>query len=79
MIHLLYLLIEFVDELVFGVTDAAWPLIRTDLGLTYTQIGLAMSLPGLLSNFIEPFLFILGDVWQRRALINWVACFSLSP
>jgi len=52
MIHLLYLLIEFIDELVFGVTDATWPLIRTDLGLTYTQIGLAMRLPGLISNFI---------------------------
>jgi MFS transporter, FSR family, fosmidomycin resistance protein len=69
MANLLYLLIEFIDELVFGVTDAAWPLIRTDLGLSYAQIGLALSLPGLISNFIEPFLFILGDVWRRRALI----------
>jgi hypothetical protein len=59
MTNLLYLLIEFIDELVFGVTDAAWPLMRTDLGLTYAQIGLALSLPGFISNFIEPFLFIL--------------------
>ncbi len=66
---MLYLLIEFLDELVFGVTGAAWPLIRTDLGLNYVQIGLALSLPGLVSSFIEPFLGILGDVWKRRALI----------
>ena len=66
---MIYLLIEFLDELVFGVGEAAWPLIRDDLGLSYFQIGLALSLPGLLANFIEPFLFILGDLWKRRAVI----------
>ena len=66
---MIYLLIEFIDELVFGVGEAAWPLIRNDLGLNYFQIGLALSLPGLLANFIEPFIFILGDVWKRRAII----------
>src|ERR1041384_5081270 len=67
--HLLYLLIEFLDELVFGVGEAAWPLIRNDLGLNYAQIGLALSLPGFLANFIEPFLFTISDVWKRRAVI----------
>lgn len=66
---MLYLLIEFLDELVFGVTDAAWPLIRTDLGLNYIQIGVLLSLPGLTANLIEPFLGILGDVWKRRVLV----------
>lgn len=66
---LLFLLIEFLDELVFGVTNAAWPLIRSDLGLNYAQIGLALSLPGMVANGIEPFLGILGDVWKRRVLI----------
>jgi MFS transporter, FSR family, fosmidomycin resistance protein len=69
MAHFILLVIEFIDELIFGVTDAAWSLIRTDLGLSYAQIGLALSLPGLISNFIEPFLFILGDVWRRRTPI----------
>jgi FSR family fosmidomycin resistance protein-like MFS transporter len=66
---MIFLIIEFIDELVFGVTHAAWPLIRTDLGLTYVQIGLALSLPGIISSIIEPFLGILGDVWKRRVLI----------
>jgi len=66
---LIYLLIEFVDELVFGLQDAAWPLIRNDLHLNYAQIGILLSVPGLLSNFIEPFLFILGDIWKRRVII----------
>jgi len=66
---MIFLIIEFIDELVFGVTEAAWPLIRTDLGLNYAQIGLALSLPGLLASFIEPFIGILGDIWKRRALI----------
>ncbi len=67
--NLPFLLIEFLDELAFGVTDAAWPLIRSDLALSYVQIGLALSLPGIIANCIEPFLGILGDVWKRRALI----------
>ncbi|HQV94501.1 MAG TPA: MFS transporter, partial [Anaerolineales bacterium] len=64
-----YLLIEFLDELVFGVGEVAWPLIRDDLHLTYTQIGLLLSAPGILAAFIEPFIGILGDAWRRRALI----------
>jgi len=66
---MVYFLIEFLDELIFGVTGAAWPLIRTDLHLNYVQIGLALSLPGIIGNIIEPFLGILGDVWKRRVLI----------
>src|SRR5512147_691062 len=66
---MIYLFIEFVDELVFGLEDAAWPLIRNDLHLTYTQIGILLSIPGLLANLIEPFLFILGDIWRRRVIL----------
>src|SRR5512136_918593 len=67
--NLVFLLIEFLDELVFGVNEAAWPLIRTDLQLSYIQIGLLLSVPGIVSAVIEPFLGILGDVWKRRLLI----------
>lgn len=65
----IYLVIEFLDELVFGVSAAATPLIRNDLTLTYVQIGLLFSIPGLIANFIEPFMFILGDVWKRRVIL----------
>ncbi len=68
-VNFIFLLIEFLDELIFGVTGAAWPLIRIDLHLNYIQIGLALSLPGIIGNIIEPFLGILGDVWKRRVLI----------
>src|SRR5512139_1341302 len=67
--NIIYLLIEFLDELVFGVSETAWPLIRDDLNLSYTQIGLLLSVPGIIAAFIEPFLGILGDVWKRRLLI----------
>ncbi len=69
MTTLFFLLIEFLDELVFGVTDAAWPLIRADLHLNYIQIGLALSVPGIVGNLVEPLIGILGDVWKRRVLI----------
>jgi FSR family fosmidomycin resistance protein-like MFS transporter len=39
---------------VFGIREAAWPLIRRDLGLTYLEVGLVLSLPGILSTLIEP-------------------------
>ncbi len=66
---IVYLLIEFLDELIYGISEAAWPLIRNDLHLNYIQIGLALSLPGFLANFIEPFLFTLADAWKRRVVI----------
>lgn len=65
----LLLAIEFLDELVFGAEEAAWPLIRDDLHLTYWQIGLLLGLPNFIANFIEPIIGILGDVGKRRALI----------
>lgn len=63
------LIIEFLDEFVFGAREAAWPLIREDLSLSYVQIGLLLSLPGIFSSFVEPVLGILADVWRRRVLI----------
>jgi FSR family fosmidomycin resistance protein-like MFS transporter len=67
--HIIYLVIKYLDELVFGVGEVALPLMRKDLALTYTQIGLLLSLPGIIAAFIEPFIGILGDVWRRRLLI----------
>lgn len=79
MTHFIFLLIEFLDELVFGVTDAAWPFIQTDLHLTYTQIGVLITVPGVFSAIVEPFLGILGDVWRRRLLIlGGGICFTLA-
>lgn len=63
------LLIEFVDELIFGAREAAWPLLRADLGLTYAEIGLLLSVPKLAASVIEPFLGVLGDQGWRRALV----------
>jgi FSR family fosmidomycin resistance protein-like MFS transporter len=63
------LAIEFLDELVFGVREAAWPLIRNDLGLNYAQVGLLLGVPNLIAALIEPLLGILGDVWKRWLLI----------
>lgn len=63
------LLIEFLDEFIFGVRESAWPQIRSNLQLTYAQIGMLLGLPGIASSLIEPFLGILSDRGKRRALI----------
>jgi MFS transporter, FSR family, fosmidomycin resistance protein len=65
----LLLVIEFLDELIYGTREAAWPLIRDDLNLSYAQIGLLLGVPGLIATFIEPFFGVLGDTKHRRALI----------
>ena len=66
---IIFLAIEFLDELVDGVGSAAWPLVRNDLDLTYVQIGLLLSVPGIFSTFVEPVIGILGDVGYRRLLV----------
>lgn len=66
---LVLLLIEFLDEFVFGAREAAWPLIRDDLALTYAQVGILLSVPGIFANVVEPFLAVLGDVWRRRMIV----------
>ncbi|MBI2855725.1 MAG: MFS transporter [Chloroflexi bacterium] len=68
-ILLIFLAVEFLDEFVDGAREAAWPLIRTDIGLTYIQIGLLLSVPAFVGNLVEPSLGVLGDVWKRRSLV----------
>ena len=63
------LAIEFLDELADGSWQAACPLIRDDLALSYVQIGLLLSVPKFVGNLLEPAVFILGDTRRRRALI----------
>ena len=63
------LAIELLDELVFGAREAAWPLIRDDLSLSYVQIGLLLSVPNLVSLVVEPVLGVAAVTWRRRALV----------
>jgi FSR family fosmidomycin resistance protein-like MFS transporter len=63
------LVIEFLDELVYGAREAAWPLLRSDLRLSYAQVGVLLGLPGIVSGVLEPLFGVLGDVGRRRALI----------
>ena len=54
----------------FGAWTAAWPLIRDDLGLSYVQIGVLLSLPSVFGSILEPPLGLLGDGWNRRVLVR---------
>lgn len=63
------LAIELSDELVDGVTGAAWPYLRTEFALTYTQIGLLLSLPAVFANLVEPGLGLLADAGRRRRIV----------
>lgn len=63
------LVIEALDEAVGGVMGAAYPSMRTDLHLSYVDIGLLLAIPNTVSSAIEPVLGILADFGHRRALI----------
>jgi MFS transporter, FSR family, fosmidomycin resistance protein len=60
------LAVELVDELADGAKSAALPLIRRDLGLSYSQIGLLESAPLLLGSIMELPLGILAGHGRRR-------------
>src|SRR5690606_15062234 len=64
------LLVELLDELVAGAWTAAWPLIRTDLGLSYVQVGLLTAVPYIFGCILEPPLGLLGDAWDRRRIVR---------
>ncbi len=66
---LVLLVIEFVDEFVFGLVNAAMPFIRDDLSMNYDQVGLLFTIPSLIATFIEMFFGIWGDGAGRRWLI----------
>jgi len=68
-LSLIFLLIEFFDELAYGAQGAALPLIRTELGLSYAQVGLLLGLPAVIGAVGEPVLLLLGDTRFRRRLI----------
>jgi len=66
---LVLLAIEFVDEVAFGLDQAALPLIRDALSLNYVQIGLLFTVPGLVAMVIEPLFGLIADGKYRRRLI----------
>jgi FSR family fosmidomycin resistance protein-like MFS transporter len=65
----LFMLIEFFDELNYGVGNAALPALRTDLGISYVQVGLLLGLPGIINTFFEPVLMLLGDTRYRKHIM----------
>ncbi len=66
---LLFLLIEFLDELHDGVRGAALPALRSDLGLSYVQVGLLLGLPQIIGTLLELVIMLLGDTPLRKRLV----------
>jgi FSR family fosmidomycin resistance protein-like MFS transporter len=51
------------------VREAAWPLIRRDLGLDYVAIGLLITVPNVVGSLVQPVLGLLGDTGRRRIVV----------
>src|SRR5512139_2398086 len=65
----LFLAIEFFDELDYAVRGTALPVIRTDLGLSYAGVGLLLGLPHIRGAALEWLLMLLGDTQLRKRLV----------
>lgn len=65
----LFLCIEFFDELHYGIQTAVLPALRTDLSLSYAQVGALLGAPGVVNALIEPVLMLLGDTRFRKGLV----------
>ncbi|MCI0477656.1 MAG: hypothetical protein L0Y55_15530, partial [Anaerolineales bacterium] len=52
--------VELLDELIYGLQGAILPYLKTDLALNYTEIGLLLTIPGLVGIIGEPFIGLLG-------------------
>ena len=61
--------VELLDEFIYGLFGATLPTIKTELALTYTQVGLLFTLPGLVGLLGDPFIGLLGDTRHRRVLV----------
>ncbi len=61
--------VELLDELIYGLVGAALPLLKNDLALSYTEVGLLFTVPGLVALAGEPLIGLLGDTRYRRALV----------
>ncbi|MEO0869301.1 MAG: MFS transporter, partial [Cyanobacteria bacterium J06642_11] len=63
------LAIELFDELVGGVLEPAWPLIRDDLNLSYGQVGILLAVPNIASQLVEPLFGVWADMGHGRRLM----------
>jgi FSR family fosmidomycin resistance protein-like MFS transporter len=61
--------VELLDELIYGLQGAILPYLKTDLALNYTEIGLLLTIPGLVGIVGAPLIGLLGDTRHRRALV----------
>lgn len=61
--------VELLDELIYGLGGAALPLIKNDLALSYTQVGLLFTVPGVIALAVDPLIGLWGDTRHRRLLV----------
>lgn len=62
------LAVELIDELVDGTKGAALPLMRHDLGLSYAQLGLLVSVPVLIGSIAELPMGLLAGHGRRQRI-----------
>ena len=63
------LAVEFADEFAFGLREAAWPEIRTDLNMSYLLVGLVLGVPGIVTGGFDLVIGVLGDTRHRKRIM----------
>jgi FSR family fosmidomycin resistance protein-like MFS transporter len=65
--------VELLDEFIYGLFGAALPTIKSELALTYTQVGLLFTLPGLIAVVGEPIIGLLGGIMATAIGLTLIA------
>lgn len=63
------LAVEFADEFQFGLREAAWPELRTDLNMSYLLVGLVLGIPGVITGGFDLVIGVLGDTRHRKRIM----------
>lgn len=66
--------VALLDELIAGFPVIGLPLIRDQLGLSYTQIGLLFGIAGMVAMLLEPIINLLSDRGSKR---SWIVISAL--
>ena len=66
LLHITLLSMGMVDEIITGFTIVGLPLLRDQLGLSYTQIGLLFVVQSLASILLDPLLNLLTDRGYKK-------------
>ena len=71
-------LAHFLNDLLQSIITASYPLLKEELGLTFSQIGLITLVYQIAASIFQPVAGMLFDRWPNRRSIQIATCFTMT-